>query len=125
MSQVSKISLPVILEKMQPLVDRSWKLTFATRELYGKDIEELANRLGTEGYIVHSTNDDIAMSDIPEVNADSGLEGKSPSQRLRNVLYVLWQQNGSKGSYDVYYITQMERLIDSVKARLEPKETDE
>ena len=91
----------------------------------GKDIEELANRLGTEGYIVHSTNDDIAMSDIPEVNADSGLEGKSPSQRLRNVLYVLWQQSGSKGNYDVYYITQMERIIDSVKARLEPKETDE
>jgi hypothetical protein len=104
---------------MHPLKDKSWKLTFETRELYGKDIEELANRLGTEGYIVHSANDDITESDVPEVNADSGLEGKSPSQRLRGSLYRLWESRGKpSGSFDLWYLAQMGKLTDSVKAKI-------
>lgn len=119
MSKGKLVSLPVIFNKMTPRVDKSWKLEFETRELFGKDIEELANRLGTEGYIVHSANDDITAMDIPEIEADAGLEGKSPSQRLRNTLYVLWEQRGKPVDFDVYYITQMNRLIDTLKARLE------
>lgn len=115
------ISLPVIFEKMQPLVDRSWKLTFATRELFGKDVEELANRLGSEGWIVHSANNDIETADIPEITADAGLEGKTPSQRLRNSLYVLWEQRDKPGGdFDTYYLSQMNRLIESIKSKLEP-----
>lgn len=115
-----KISLPVIFEKMTPRKDKSWKLEFETRELFGDDVRELAERLGTEGYIVHSPNDDIEEKDVPEVIADSGLEGKSPSQRLRNVLYVMWEQQGKPGgTFDPYYLSQMERLIETVKSRLE------
>lgn len=118
MSQL--ISLPVILEKMQPLVDRSWKLTFATRELNGKDIEVLASRLGTEGWIVHSMNDDIKEADIPIGEADSGLEGKTSSERLRNVLFVLWSQRGEPGGdFESWRLGQMNTLIDSVKVKLD------
>jgi len=85
----------------------------------------MAERLGTEGYIVHSANDDITIADVPEVLADSGLEGKSPSQRLRNVLYVKWSQSSTKAAFDVWYISAMERLIDSVKAQLEPESEDD
>lgn len=113
------VSLPVIFQKMNPRVDRSWVLSFETRELFGKDVEELANRLGTEGYIVHSANDDITAKDVPIGNANSGLDGKSPSQRLRNALYVLHSQSDSKLTFEVYYASQMERLIESVKSRLE------
>lgn len=115
-----KISLPVIFNKMTPRADKSWKLEFETRELFGKDVQELADRLGSEGWIVHSANDDIELADIPEVTADAGLEGKTPSQRLRNSLYVLWEQRGKPtGDFDTYYLNQMNRLIETIKSRLE------
>lgn len=120
MIKAKPITLPVIFQKMQPRVDKSWVLSFETRELFGKDVEVLANRLGTEGWIVHSPNDDIAVSDIPEITADAGLEGKSPSQRLRNSLYVLWEQKGKPGGvFDPYYLNQMERLVETIKNKLE------
>lgn len=117
-----KISLPVIFEKMQPLVDRSWKLTLATRELGGKDVEELADRLGTEGWIVHSANDDISEADVPSVQADSGLDTKTPSQRFRAVLFVRWEQTGRPlKTFENYYLSYYERLIEHEKAKLEPR----
>lgn len=118
-----KVVLPVILTKMAPRVDRSWVLSLETRELNGKDIEVLANRLGTEGWIVHSPNDDITAADVPTAEADSGLEGKTSSERLRNVLYVLWsQRNEPGGDFETWRIGQMNNLIDIVKAKLEPRD---
>lgn len=113
------ITLPTIFNKMTPRVDRSWKLEFETRELEGRDIEELANRLGTEGWVAHSVNDDLTANDVPEVEADAGMEGKTPSQRLRNSLYVLWKQSETKEPFETYYLNQMERIIEQVKSRLD------
>ncbi len=44
---------------------------------------------------------------------------KSPSERLRNVLFVIWQRdNGGHKAFDNYYIYMMERLIEHYKQRL-------
>lgn len=43
---------------------------------------------------------------------------KSPALRLRNALYVLWQQQGSKGNFEVYYQASIEKLINQVKDKL-------
>ena len=52
---------------------------------------------------------------IPEVKGD-----KTPSQRLRACFYRLWEQQGKPMSgFAVYYETQIEKLIDQVKAKLE------
>lgn len=116
----SFIGLPAILSTVKSRVDRSWSLTFETREM-AEEVPQLMALLQTEGHLIFAPNKDIADSaNIPEVNADSGLAGKSPSQRLRSVLYVFWEQRGKKGSFDGFYLTQMEKLIDTVKAQLEP-----
>lgn len=52
-----------------------------------------------------------------KVNAD--LESKTPSQRLRNVLYVLWEQSKVNEEFDSYYRRMMESLIEGVKRKLE------
>lgn len=115
------IQLPAIFTKMTPRVDKSWKLEIETRELNGENIRKLAERLGTEGWWINVANPtDLQLDDLPKEAADSGMEGKSPSQRLHSVLFVLWKQNGMKGSFDNYYITAIESLIDTIKARLEP-----
>lgn len=47
-------------------------------------------------------------------------EGKTPSQRLRGVLYVSWQQdNQGYKDFKDYYRTRMERIIDHLKNQLD------
>ena len=114
------IKLPVVFTKMTPRADRSWKLEFETRELNGQAIKDLADSLGYEGWMQFTANEDEALSfEVPEVNADSGLELKSPSQRLRNTMYVRWEQAGKPdGAFDKWYIVQMERHIELEKSKL-------
>ena len=44
---------------------------------------------------------------------------KTPSQRLRNTLYVCWEQkNEGFKSFDNYYINKMEEMINHFKNKL-------
>ena len=113
------VLLPAIFTKMTPRKDKSWKLEIETRELQGDEVRIMAERLGTEGYWANSPNSDIEATDVPDTAADAGLEGKSPSQRLRSVIFVLWKQKGGKGDFDSYYRMSLERLIDYIKAELQ------
>lgn len=62
----------------------------------------------------------------PEVGSDSVLrvegkvDGRSPSQRLRSVLYVLWEQSGRPdGDFEVYYRLKMNQVIEWIKGKLD------
>ena len=114
------IKLPVIFNKMTPRADRSWSIVFETRELNGQAIKDLADSLGVEGWMMYSPNaEDILEAEAPQANADSGLDLKSPSQRLRNTIYVRWEQSGKPdGAFDKWYVTQMERHIELEKSKL-------
>lgn len=46
-------------------------------------------------------------------------DGKSPSQRLRAVLFVWWEQKGRPDDFEVFYRMKMEQLINVVKNKLE------
>jgi hypothetical protein len=46
--------------------------------------------------------------------------GKSPSNRLRSVLFLLWKQTGEpQNDFDTYYRIKMEGIIDAIKVLLE------
>jgi hypothetical protein len=45
---------------------------------------------------------------------------KSPSQRLRSVIFLLWKQTGEELPFEVYYAQTMERIIDHLKSKLPP-----
>jgi len=45
---------------------------------------------------------------------------KSPSQRLRSVIFLLWKQTGEELPFEVFYAQTMERIIDHLKAKLPP-----
>lgn len=63
----------------------------------------------------------------PQVGSEQVLEikekidtGKSPSSRLRSVLFVLWEQEGRpQQDFEIYYRMRMEKIIDWVKGKLE------
>ena len=43
---------------------------------------------------------------------------KTPSQRLRSALYILWEQQKKDIEFDEFYKQQMERFIRAVKERI-------
>jgi hypothetical protein len=48
------------------------------------------------------------------------LGGKSPSARLKAVLFVFWKQEGEpQNDFETFYRIKMESIIDAVKAKLE------
>lgn len=104
---------------MNPRQDRSWKIVFETRELSGDEVKILADNFQGEGWLLFKPNGMISENEVPDAKANSGV--KTPSQRLRAVMYLYWEQRGSKGSFDAFYLTEMEKAIEWWKSKLEPE----
>lgn len=120
-STASLIQVPAQVMGMNPRADRSWKLNFETRELTGEEVKLLADNFQGEGWLVFKPNSKgVELGEIPDTDADAGIE--SPSARLRKRLWVLWKQRGSKGSFDNFYLDQMQKFMEYVESKLEPKE---
>jgi hypothetical protein len=105
---------------MNPRADRSWRLQFETRELTGDEVKILADNFQGEGWLLFKPNE-FVVAEIPTTEADSGT--KSQSQRLRDVIFIMWKQKGGRGDYETYYRLTMEKLIEYIKDKLEPEET--
>jgi hypothetical protein len=113
---MNKVALPAVLNKVETRADRSLKLVFETREL-GEDAAVLFGMAHTEGWLLYSPNE-IKEADIPDEQADAMTGQKTQAQRLRGVIYRLWELNGKKGAFDNYYTGVMEQLIDQLKEKL-------
>jgi len=111
------VSVPAQVINMNPRQDRSWKLTFESRELTGDEVKILADNFQGEGWLLFKPNGNITQAEIPDGDANAGL--KSQSQRLRATIMVLWKQQGSKGDPQAFYNTYMEKLIEYIKSKLE------
>ena len=59
-------------------------------------------------------------ADEEPVEVKSTKEQKTPSSRLRSVLFVYWKQQGSPGDFSTYYEASVEKVISQVKAKLDP-----
>lgn len=57
------------------------------------------------------------QDEAPEIIKTS-LDNKSPSQRLRDVLFVWYKQEGTNELFDNWYAQKMEKIIDWVKTKL-------
>lgn len=44
---------------------------------------------------------------------------KTQGQRIRAILFLLWQANGSKGDAEAYYNEKTEKYIEFLKKRLD------
>lgn len=56
------------------------------------------------------------MPEVKEAKTDSE---KTPSQRIRGLIYVLWEKAGRpEGSSEVFYLKEMERISEYLKAKI-------
>ena len=109
------ISLPAIMLPPTIKTDGSLTLKLSTREVTSQEIKELVEYKGQEGWLLFQSNP-IQVADIPKGNAET--KQKTPSQRLRSVIFVEWKQIGSRLDFDAYYKNRMESFIDSIKENL-------
>ena len=115
------IVINAILESFRSLKDKTIKLSFETQEPSAEQIQQIANNIQKFGYLIFSGNQLTSeqLDEIDKAKNDLYDSSKTPSKRLRNVLFVWWQQDG-KGyeKFDDYYLYQMERIITNVKDKL-------
>jgi len=109
------------LEGLQSRVDRSWKLIFGTSELTPEQVGQISQMQQEICFV--AINKDVFSNKQKEIIENTKVEiadtGKSPSERLRGVLYVKWksQSEGYENFHD-YYIIKMEQLINHYKSKL-------
>lgn len=113
---MNKISTPIIISSIRSKVDGSLGFSASTPEL---SHEEKVSFMELQNLNLHAllTPDDIQAPDLKEIKGK--LEGKTPSERLYNVIYVYWKQKGEVGNFQEFYARQMEKLINKVKGYLE------
>ena len=116
--------IPAILEGITSRSDKTIKLSFATQELSVGEAGTLFSFLQSMVYLgikeeLFSRQEEDAIQNLKADSAE--YQSKTPSQRLRSVMFVSYQQ--SPEGYDTftrYYEHKMEQLINHFKSKLEP-----
>lgn len=57
---------------------------------------------------------------ITDMDVDAKEEGKTPSERLRNVIYAVFKDRNVAELFDDYYRREMEDIINVYKRKLPP-----
>lgn len=116
---MQKVQVPATLEGVSLLKDGGVSLRFHTGELQTKEKTDISSFYQQFGWLLFApqehSEDDL---DLEAIRKDTG--GKSPSQRLRAVLYIAYQQNKETDiTFEQFYAQKMELFINRVKVELD------
>lgn len=112
--------LPAIVESIRTRKDNTVAITLATQELSPGRAGELFGLLNKLVVCYLSEKETIPQKELDQVDQiDPELGGKTPSQRMRNTLYVLYT-NAPEGykTFDDFYKAKMESIIDHFKNKI-------
>lgn len=110
------------LEKIETRADHSIKLIFGTQELTSQDMVDLFqfNNSLVKLYISDKGISSDVVDELDSTVLDISPTVKSPSQRLRGVLYRLYEvDNEGYQDFNLFYLNKMERIIDWIKQKLD------
>lgn len=113
--------IAAIFEGSRDLKDRTKKLQFVTNEVTPAQASQLQLLVQEFCYIAIKkepfSRDEVNL--INDLKTDFENTGKTHSQRLRAVLYKLWEQNneGYK-DFNLYYQYHMELFITHLKGKI-------
>jgi len=98
--------------------DRSIAFRVSTGEIEPDQMAAFFPLTGVNVSLLIQPHEVDGEMDMVEITSEA--EKKTPSQRLKAALWVLWDQQGRKGLFPVYYAENMERIISKIKDKLEP-----
>ena len=118
-----KLVLPVSVETIATRHDGSVKIVMGTYELNTQSAVKLFDLRKSEA-LMYLSSDNISQEELDALDGfkldAEKTDGKTPSQRLRAVLYVYWKQHKQKDiEFDIFYLKYMNRTIDRIKDKLD------
>lgn len=113
------VTLPAIVTGLSALKDGTIKVTLNLQEVH-PDMAAKAFALNNQHVKAYITTDNVTQDVIDALNEwELEPEEKSPSKRLKNVLYRLWEQDhqGYEDS-ELFYRNRMNKIIEQIKSKL-------
>lgn len=114
--------VPAIIGKIETMGGNSLRLKVDTQEgLSSEEIKRLFDLREKLGYFTFNI-EIIEAQDIinlPKLDSSNYESGKTPGQRLRAVMFRIWEQKGKQGTFNDYYNNCMEVLVNTYKNKLE------
>ena len=115
------IILDAQVEAIATRKDKTVKITLGTQEM--RDVGELfqlQNQLVSVGIATNElTDDQIEVLRNSKFDLEIIPTGKSPSQRLRGVLFRIWENdNGGFEQFENFYTNKLETIISHFKNQL-------
>lgn len=114
------VIIPAYVENITTRKDKTIKITLGTQEISPSNAGELF-RLLNQLAVCYISPKEISQKEIDQVDKlDAEMGGKTQSQRLRNVLYKLYEQNaeGFK-DFNGYYYSKTEKIIEHYKEKID------
>ena len=119
------------IDKVSTLADGSLRVYVGTPELSNETMVSVFSLIKKPGFVLISANainqDQIDAVEKATTNAE--FSEKTPSQRMRGVLYRLWEKTQPKNmngdgvmeyvDFDLFYKRQMNKIIDHFKTKLD------
>lgn len=116
------IIIPAQLESIASRKDKTIKLVFGTNELTPSVSAELFQMSNSFGYLSFKEENfqREELNILESLKSDIELSGKTPAQRLRGVMYKLYEQNnGGFNTFAKFYENQMEIIIAHFKTKID------
>jgi len=120
------------IDKVSTLADGSLRVYLGTPELTSETMVNLFGMIKKPGYVLISTStiNQDQVDAVEKATTNVEFSEKTPSQRMRGVLYKLWEKtqpktmNGDTGQmeyvdFDLFYKRQMNKIIDHFKTKLD------
>lgn len=115
-----KIILSGSIETISTRNDGTLKVSFGTQEC---DTSQAGNLFQLRGKYVKCLFSDTNITDLESALVDEqkmvGTKVKSPSKRLRSVMYLTWEKSGLDIDFDTYYSNELEKIIEHYKSKLD------
>lgn len=110
----------MILTSASTRVDGSLSLRFSTNEL---SVDEKVAILELQNQVIEVLLQPKDSKPVGLKEFKNKFEEKSPSARLRAVLFVLWKETDGTGEFEDFYRRRMNSIIDKIKEKFPERTT--
>lgn len=113
--------IEAIISKVTTLADGSIRIYLDTQEQSAHTMADLFDLRKKLGFFFFretlDSKDELDSIELPKPKATDS--PKSPSQRLRSVLYVYWEQTNQSQDFETFYTENMNKFVDHIKSKLD------
>ena len=119
------------IDKVSTLADGSLRVYVGTPELSNETMVSVFSLIKKPGFVLISANaiNQDQIDAVEKATSNAEFSEKTPSQRMRGVLYRIWEKTQPKTmngdgvmeyvDFDLFYKRQMNKIIDHFKTKLD------